>query len=134
MRPFLIGLTFLTSVGFAFVACSEDPTGSSSSSSSASSTGGAPNCDGIYLVYGDEDGGDPCDICLHEKCCAEIADCNDEACKECANFHGPDCGTNSWVAFNCAVDLCKSTCAPGWPPSTVASSGVGGATSSSSGK
>ena len=132
MRSFLIGLAFLTSLGFTFVACSEEPTGSSSSSS-ASGTGGAPNCDGVYLVYGDEDGGDPCDICLHEECCAEIADCRDETCKSCVNFPESGCSIMSMIAFNCAADRCGPTCAPGWPPSTVASSGAGGATSSSSG-
>ena len=131
MRPFLIGLALFVVPGFIFAACGKDPGSAATGSGTTSSMGGAPSCDGVYIVYGDEDGSDPCDICLHEKCCAEIANCRDETCKKCTNFPDPGCSEISRLARKCADDRCLSTCAPGWPPST-GTSGAGGATSSSS--
>jgi hypothetical protein len=123
MRPLLIGLAFLAGSVVAFAACGQDP-GSASTSSSTSGTGGAPNCDGVYLVLGDKDGGDPCDICLHANCCAEIAVCRDKACIICANYGtGPGCSPQSKAADDCASDYCLSTCSPGVDPPTGSSSG-----------
>ena len=123
MRRFLIGLALFVGSGLIAGACSQDP--GTSTTASASGAGGAPNCEGVYLVTSDKDGTDPCDICLHDKCCAEIADCRDDKCIECANFPGPGCSKISVVARKCADDRCLSTCAPGWPPST-GTSGTGG--------
>jgi len=57
MRPLLVGLAIFSASGLLFAACSQDPT-----SAATGGTGGAPNCEGVYIVYGDEDGGEPCDI------------------------------------------------------------------------
>jgi hypothetical protein len=59
MRPFLIGFALLASPGFLFAACSQEPV---SAATGTSGTGGAPNCEGIYIVVDVPDGGDPCDI------------------------------------------------------------------------
>ena len=121
MRRFVIGLALFGAPGLAFLACGQEPTGSTASTSG---TGGAPNCEGVYLVIG-EDGGNPCNICLHDKCCAEIAVCRDKTCIECANNSGigPDCSQESKAAAHCADTLCLSTCSPGWNPSTSSGSG-----------
>jgi hypothetical protein len=118
MRPFLIGLALLGAPGLAFTACSQDPT---SSTMSTSGTGGAPNCEGVYLAIG-HDGGNPCNICLHDNCCAELAVCRDDACIECANFSAlPGCSPESKAAEHCANTRCLSICSPGWDPSTSSS-------------
>ena len=126
MRPLLLGLAFLVGPVVVFAACSQDPGSASTSDSSSSSggTGGAPNCEGVYLVLNDKDGGHPCDICLHDNCCAEIAACRDKACILCANYGtGPGCSPQSKVADDCASDRCLSTCSPGWHPPTSSTSG-----------
>ena len=126
MRPLLIALAFLVGSVIAFAACSQDP--GSASTSSASGTGGAPNCEGVYLDRTDKDGGGGCNTCLHANCCAEIAVCRDENCITCANYGtGPGCPPESKVADDCANSRCLSTCSPSHHPT---SSGTGGSTSS----
>ncbi len=141
MRPFLIGLTLFVAPSLAFIACTQDPTSSASSATSTSSTtstsgtGGAPNCEGVYLVY-TEDGGNPCNICLHDHCCAEIAVCRDDKCIHCANNGtGPGCSLESKAADDCANTRCLAICSPGWDPPTSSSTGgsAGSTTSSASG-
>lgn len=127
MRIVLAGIMCLAFPAFVLVACSQD-TGSAASSSSG--MGGAPNCDGAYLVTSDKDGGHPCDICLRALCCAEISKCRDKACIECANFPELGCGDDAKAARRCAYEFCRPTCAPSSTPSH--SSGAGGATSSTS--
>jgi hypothetical protein len=123
MRPLLIALAFLVGSVIAFAACSQDP-GSASTSSSASGTGGAPNCEGVYLDLTDKDGGGGCNTCLRANCCAEIAVCRDKDCIDCANNGtGPGCSPQSKAADDCAGDYCLSTCSPGWYPPTGSSSG-----------
>lgn len=123
MRPLLFGLAFLVAPVVVFAACSQDP-GSTSTSGSVGGTGGTPNCEGVYLVLNDKDGGHPCDICLHANCCAEIAVCRDKACIICANYGtGPGCSLESQVADDCAGEHCLSTCSPGWHPPTTTGSG-----------
>ncbi len=123
MQRLLIGFALVTGPGLFFVACGQDPV---SAATGTSDTGGPPNCEGVFLVDGDKDGGHPCDICLHDKCCAEIAVCRDKACILCANNGtGPGCGPESKAADNCANSRCLSTCSPGWPPSTSASTSGG---------
>jgi hypothetical protein len=129
MRPVLIGLALLVAPGLVFAACGQDPS-TAATGSSASGTGGAPNCDGVYYIYSDKDGGHPCDICLHEKCCAELANCKDPACIECVISVQPACSLRSSIAKNCVIDRCVSECSGGPPPGA---GGAGGATSSSSG-
>ncbi len=120
MRTLFIGLAIFSAFGLIFAACSQDPT-----SAASSGTGGAPNCEGVYLVYGDEDGGDPCDICLHDNCCAEIANCRDKACIDCVNYLQPSCRQPSRKVDDCLYKYCQPICSPGWPP--TASVATGGA-------
>lgn len=130
MRPLLSGLIVFSTSGLIFVACGQEPT---SAATGTSGTGGAPNCEGVYLVYGDEDGGDPCDICLHAECCPELSNCRDEACISCANFPELGCGENAKAARRCADERCLSTCAPATTPTTSGGiSGSSGGTSTSS--
>ena len=129
MRLIMIGLALFAAVGFLFTACGHDPgTGVSSTSGTggAGGTGGAPNCDGVYLDLSDTDGSAPCNVCVHEKCCAEMAACRAHACLVCANNStGAGCGPESRVAEDCANAKCLSTCSPGWTPPT-SSTGTGG--------
>ena len=122
MRSLLIGLAIFSATALLFAACSHAPT---SAATDTSGTGGAPNCEGVYLVYGDEDGGAPCDICLHDNCCAEIANCRDKACIDCVNFLQPSCGYAPRVVDDCMYKYCQPICSPGWPPTaSVATGGV----------
>lgn len=131
MRPALNGLTLLTGLGVVVAACGQDPSSAATGSgSSASGTGGAPYCADVHLDSVDTTDIYPCNICLHEKCCTEIAGCNDKACVSCANFYEVGCSDLSVRARKCAVDRCKPTCLPGFSQSA---GGAGGATSSSSG-
>ena len=121
MRTVLIGFAFLVGPILVFAACSQDPI---SAATSTSGTGGAPNCDGVYLVLNDKDGGHPCDICVHDNCCAEMAACRDKACLLCANnSSGAGCTWQSKHVEDCANQHCLSTCSPGTPPLTSSSSG-----------
>jgi hypothetical protein len=126
MRPLLIGLALFAAVGFFFTACGQDPVSGASSTTGASGTGGAPNCDGVYLDLSD-DGSAPCNVCVHEKCCAEMAACRDRACLVCANNStGAGCGPESRIAEDCANAKCLSTCSPGWTPPTGSTTTTGG--------
>jgi hypothetical protein len=116
MRTALVGFALLALPGLFFAACSQE---TSSAATSTSGTGGAPNCEGVYLVYGDKDGGEPCDICLHDKCCGEIALCRDKACIDCVNYPDPGCGLASRVVEDCLYRYCQPTCSPGWPPTAT---------------
>lgn len=130
MRAVLIGFAFFVGPALVFAACSQDP---GSAATSSSGTGGAPNCDGIYIDTTDEDGSAPCNVCVHANCCAEIAPCRDKACIECVNNStGPSCGPESRVAQDCANRLCLSTCSPGWYPPTGSGTGGGSGTTASS--
>lgn len=82
-----------------------------------------------------EDAGNPCDVCLHKKCCAQVAACADKFCNECVNLYHDGCGADPHVkALNDCIDLyCfeKTSCNPGFPPFT-SSSGAGGSGGTSS--
>ncbi len=123
MRTLLIGFALFAVPGVVVVACRQDL--GTSATASGNGFGGAPNCEGVYLVTSDKDGGNPCDICLHDNCCAEIAQCRDKACIDCVNYLQPGCSDISKAVSHCADDHCLATCSPGWPPST-ATSGTGG--------
>ena len=113
MRPLLLGLAIFSTFGLLFAACNQDP---GSAATSTSGTGGAPNCDGIYVVM-EDDGGNPCDVCMHENCCAELTKCRDYACLLCANYGtGMGCPYQSKILDDCASDHCLSTCSPGVEP------------------
>jgi hypothetical protein len=121
MRPLLIGLAICSASGLLFfAACSLDPT--SAATGTSGSTGGAPNCEGAYIVY-NSDGGNDCDICLHDNCCAEIAHCRDKSCIDCVNHLVPSCGHDPRVVNNCLYRYCQPTCSPGWPPTAVGATG-----------
>jgi hypothetical protein len=126
MQRILIVLALSSVLGITFVACGPE---TASSATSTTGAGGAPNCDGVHLDTSDKDGTAPCNTCLHKNCCAEIAGCRDATCLDCANFPRAGCSQVSITARKCADDLCLSTCAPGWPPSTSSGSsgGAGGA-------
>jgi len=129
MRTVLIGFVFLVGPALVLVACSQDPV---SAATGSSGTGGTPNCEGVYLVTSDKDGGHPCDICLHAECCAELSNCRDKSCIECANFPELGCGEDAKAARRCALEHCQSTCFP-WttPPTSGGTGGTGGSTSTS---
>ena len=120
MRPLLIVLAIFSAFGLIFAACSQDPT-----SAASSGTGGAPNCEGVYLVDGDKDGSAPCDICLHENCCAEIANCRDKECIECVNYLQPSCREPARRVDDCLYKYCQPICSPGWPPTASVATGGG---------
>ena len=129
MRPLLIGIALFSTSAILFAACSQDSTGTTSTSTSTSTTsgtsgtGGAPNCEGIYFVDSDKDGGHPCDICLHDNCCAEAADCRDEDCIECVNYLLPKCGPKPRAVSKCLYTYCQPICSPGWAPTSTSTSG-----------
>ncbi len=119
MRPLLIGLALSSGVGLLFAACTQDPV---SAATSTSGTGGAPSCEGVFIVI-NSDASDPCNICMKANCCPELAACRDDACILCANITGgPDCTLESILAEDCANRLCLSTCSPGVKPPTSSSS------------
>ncbi len=116
MQPRTIGLLLAFWGGVVFLACSTSPT----SSTSSAGTGGAPNCEGI-LLGADEDAGHPCNVCVTQNCCAELAACSTEHCRQCAVIGGDSCCGNScgstkpiWNTLRtCASDFCQTEC---WPP------------------
>lgn len=124
MRTLLFGLALFSTSGLIVVACSREP-GSSTASSTASGTGGAPNCDGVYIVEDDKDGSATCDICLHEHCCAELSDCRDQGCIDCVNYLVPSCGPKPNAVNDCLYKYCQPTCSPGWPPTSTSVTGGG---------
>lgn len=123
MRPLAIGLAIFTASIALVAACGHD-TGSPSTSTAASSsgTGGAPNCEGINIIYGDKDGSEPCDICLHDKCCPELSECRDQPCIDCVNLLLPSCGVKPRTVTDCLYAKCQPSCSPGWAPSTGSAS------------
>ena len=126
MRPIVIVLATFSASALLVAACGQGPDStatSATSTSSASGTGGAHNCDGTYLVLG-ADGGHPCDICMREQCCAEMAACREYECVLCANDStGAGCGPESRIAEDCANAKCQPTCSPGWPPTSSTTGG-----------
>jgi hypothetical protein len=134
MRPRTIGAFFAFWIGAGFVACSTSPGTSTSSASSSTGTGGAPNCDGLWLVVG-QDGGDPCDYCMRDKCCAELAACATEHCLICASLGGDLCCGGggcgdvdpAWrVTRHCAAVECQPTCFPTCFPGSCPDAGDDG--------
>ena len=123
MRPILIGLALFSASGFLFAACGQD---TGSTTTSASGTGGAPNCENVNFVFGDKDGSDPCDVCLHDYCCAEVAQCRDKGCIDCVNYPKASCGYKSIGVSGCLYKYCQPICSPGWPPTGSTSVGTGG--------
>ena len=126
MRPLLIGLTLFSTFGLLFAACSQDPgSAAASATTSASGTGGAPNCDGVVIVIG-EDAANPCDVCLHDYCCAELSECRDQDCIHCVNYLYEYCGPKPRAVSDCLYAYCQPICSPGWAPSTSSSTTSGG--------
>ena len=128
MRPLLILLASFSASAFLFAACSQGPDSTATSTTgstatSASGTGGAPNCEGIYFVDFDKDGSQPCDVCLHDNCCAEVAECRDADCIECVNNLLPNCGPKPRAVSKCLYIYCQPICSPGWPPTTTVATG-----------
>jgi hypothetical protein len=119
MRPLTIGLVLLLVPGLAFSACSQDP----GSQTAGSATGEAPNCDAVTVIYG-FDAGNSCDVCLHEKCCAQVAACPDKACLDCVNYSYGECQTNipSKELDKCLAVICHDPC----HPDVLGSGGAGG--------
>ncbi len=131
MRPLLIGLAICSAASF-FFACSQDPASATTgATSSASGTGGAPNCEGINFVDFDKDASHPCDICLHDNCCAESADCRDKACIECVNHLVPSCGPKPRAVDKCLYTYCQPICSRGGLPRRPAPAWAAGRLSSS---
>lgn len=121
MQPLLSGLIVFSASGLIFfAACGQELP---SATTGTTGTGGAPDCEGVYLVYGDKDGGHPCDICLHAECCSELSNCRDKTCIDCANFPSLGCGEDARLARNCAYQRCPSTCIPSTDLSTTGTSG-----------
>ena len=125
-----MGFALLTLLVSLFVACGQDPT----SSATGSGTGGAPSCEGIIIFEG-VDAGNLCEICLHTKCCAEVARCTDSICKLCANLYLDGCenNANAREIVECLDSQCgdNTTCFPKPSHSTSSSSSGAGTTTSS---
>lgn len=96
----------------AFFACTQGP------SSSGGGGGTTRRCRDVYIV------GDPCDPCLHEKCCDLVSVC-DTTCIDCLRGQ-LTCNETANEIFRCADKLCLNECA-GPPLSSSSSSGAGGA-------
>jgi len=129
MRPLVLGLAFFSTSSLIIAACSQDPGSTSataSATSSTSGTGGAPNCEGINFVDFDKDASHPCDVCLHDYCCAEAAQCRDKDCIECVNNLLSNCGPKPRAVDKCLYAYCQPVCSPGWPPTGATSVGTGG--------
>lgn len=122
MRPILVGFALFSLSGVLFAACGQDP---GTAATGASGTGGAPNCEGVYIVDGDTDGGEPCDICLHENCYAELSNCRDKACIDCVNTLLPSCRQPPRAVNDCSDLHCTDKCGSSHPTviSTSTSSG-----------
>ena len=120
MRPLLIGLALSTASSLVFAACSPDP---GSATATTGGTGGAPSCEGVYFVEGDTDGGEPCDICLHDHCCPEAAECRDQGCIDCVNTLLPNCGPKPRAVSKCLYAYCQPICSPGWAPTSTTTGG-----------
>jgi hypothetical protein len=96
--------TLILGLGLAVGACGQDPT-------SGGGDGGPPNCQGINYVFEDKDGGDPCDICIRDQCCPQVAACRENHCVECVSGGGgPDCPPQADAVINCAAEHCGVTC------------------------
>lgn len=105
----------LFGAGLGFFACSQSP---GPGSTSTTGTGGEMlRCEDIYIV------GDPCDPCLHEKCCDLLLKCNHE-CLDCLRGSFP-CNEAANDIFKCGDTLCLNEC-PGPLPSSSGSTGTGG--------
>lgn len=129
MRPVIVGVSFFAVIGLLIAACGQDP---ATSTTGTTGTGGAPNCEAVIIVEG-EDAGNTCDVCLHKKCCAEVAGCADKYCKDCVNLYSAGCEANAHVnALNNCIDLyCfdSSSCNPK-PPHPATTGGSAASTSS----
>jgi hypothetical protein len=124
MRSLTIGLAIFSASGFLFAACGNDPgSTTASATSSTSGTGGAPSCEGVYIIYGDKDGSEPCDICLHDYCCAELSECRDQGCIDCVNLLLPSCGPKPRAVTDCLYKECQPICSPGWAPTSTTTGG-----------
>ena len=119
MRALSIILASFSAFALLFAACGQDTQSTATSTSSASGMGGAPNCEGIYFVDFDKDGSQPCDVCLHDNCCAEAAECRDPDCIECVNNLLPNCGPKPRAVSKCLYTYCQPICSPGWPPTST---------------
>jgi hypothetical protein len=122
MRPILIGFALFPLSVILFAACGPTP------GSAATGTGGAPNCEGVYIVEGDTDGGEPCDICLHDNCCPELSNCRDKACIDCVNTLLPSCRQPPRAVNDCSDLHCADKCGSSHP--TVIDSGADSSASS----
>ena len=122
MRPLLSWMILFSTSVLVVVACSHEP-GSSTTSSTSGGTGGAPNCDGVYIVEDDKDGSATCDICLHEYCCAELSECRDQGCIACVNFLASSCGPKPRAVDKCLSTYCQPICSPGWPHTVASATG-----------
>ena len=132
MRPVSIGLVLLVVPSFIFLACGQDPGTTATSASSTSGAGGVPNCEGVNFISGDDAGCDPCDVCIHRECCAEVAVCGDQTCIDCVISPQPDtCSDRSVTARNCIIDHCSDACPPAKPMSTGGGGACGDMSSSS---
>jgi hypothetical protein len=121
MRTALISFALLAAPGFLFAACSQAP---DSAATSTSGAGGAPQCDKFL-----NDPNDNCYVCIHQKCCPELAVC-DAHCVDCFTVIGvydKTCGYQSRAVLKCSGDLCHEECFG----NGAATTGTGGASSTS---
>ncbi|MFO0759113.1 MAG: hypothetical protein U0359_21655 [Byssovorax sp.] len=110
----LMGFVLLSCTCLGFFAC----VGPDPGSSATNGTGGEKlRCEDVYIV------GDPCDPCLHEKCCDLLLKCNHE-CLDCLRGALP-CNETANEIFRCGDTLCLNEC-PGPPLSSSSSGGTGG--------
>jgi hypothetical protein len=120
MRPILLGLALFSVSSFIFAACEHEP--GTAMTSSTSGTGGAPTCDGVIIVKG-EDAANVCDVCLRENCCPELSECRDQGCIDCANLLLQSCGPKPRAVVDCLYRYCQPICSPGWIPTSTTTGG-----------
>src|SRR5512132_887747 len=113
MRAMLLVLALFSASGFLNAACGHEP--GTAVASSTSGTGGAPTCDGVIIVEG-EDAANVCDVCLHDNCCPELSECRDQGCIDCVNLLLPSCGPAPRAVTDCLYKNCQPICSPGWSP------------------
>lgn len=133
MRFRLIGFLVAFWSAAVFAACSTPPAGSTGTTTGTTGAGGAPQCEGLFFIFY-EDAGNPCNACVLDKCCAELAACPTEHCLMCADYGGdPCCGggcgdtKSPWnVLRTCAGTLCQPICFPTCVPGFCPDAGDGG--------
>jgi hypothetical protein len=109
MRSYSLGLAYLSVAVATFCAC-----GSSGEQTVGSGGSGPMDCHDSVVIS------DPCNACLHEQCCAELAACtNAPTCFACWDYDSTMCEEDPqrplMVALDhCTAAKCSASCGEPW--------------------